>query len=104
PAIKTPDQYKLVGKPLPRLDTPVKVNGEAKYGIDTKVPGMVYAAIISCPVVGGTVVSVDESGLAGKRGIAKVVKLKDAVAVVADNTWRAMQGLNALKINWNYGP
>jgi isoquinoline 1-oxidoreductase beta subunit len=104
PAIKTPDQYKLIGKPLPRLDTPVKVNGEAKFGIDAKVPNMAYAAIMSCPVVGGTVASVDESGLAGKRGIVKVVKLKDAVAVVADNTWRAMQGLETLKINWNYGP
>ena len=104
PEIKSPDQFKLVGKPLPRLDTPVKVNGEAKFGIDTKVPGMVYAAIMSCPVVGGTLASVDESGLAGKRGIVKVVKLKDAVAVVADNTWRAMEGVKALKINWNYGP
>ncbi len=104
PAIKSPDQFKLIGKPMPRLDTPVKVNGEAKFGIDAKVPGMVYAAIMSCPVVGGTVASVDESGLKGKRGIVKVVKLKHAVAVVADNTWRAMQGLDALKIDWNYGP
>src|SRR5438270_2553229 len=103
PAIKTPDQFKLIGKPLPRLDTPVKVNGEAKFGIDTKVQNMAYAAIMSCPVPGGTVASVDESGLSGKRGIVKVVKLKDAVAVVADNTWRAMEGLNALKISWNYG-
>ena len=104
PEIKSPDQFKLIGKPIPRLDTPVKVNGEAKFGIDAKVPNMAYAAIMSCPVVGGTVASVDESGLTGKRGIVKVVKLKDAVAVVADNTWRAMQGLEALKINWNYGP
>src|SRR5579864_750357 len=104
PAIKTPDQFKLLGKPMPRLDTPVKVNGEAKFGIDTKVPNMAYAAIMSCPVVGGTVASVDESGIAGKRGVVKVVKLKDAVAVVADNTWRAMEGLKALKIDWNYGP
>ena len=104
PEIKSPDQFKLIGKPLPRLDTPVKVTGAAKFGIDAKVPGMVYAAIISCPVVGGTVASVDESGLKGKRGGLKVVKLKDAVAVVADNTWRAQQGLDALKIEWNYGP
>ena len=104
PEIKKPGEFKLLGKPLPRLDTPVKVNGEAKFGIDAKVPNMTYAAIISCPVVGGTVASVDESGLKGKRGIVKVVKLKDAVAVVADNTWRAMQGLDALKIEWNYGP
>ena len=104
PAIKSFDQLKLLGKPLPRLDTPVKVDGRAKFGIDTKRPGMVYAAIISCPVVGGTLASVDESGLAGKRGILKVVKLKDAVAVVADNTWRAQQGVDALKVTWNYGP
>jgi isoquinoline 1-oxidoreductase beta subunit len=104
PEIKSPESFKLIGKPLARLDTPVKVNGEAKFGIDAKVPGMVYAAIISCPVVGGTVASVDESGLKGKRGNLKVVKLKDAVAVVADNTWRAMQGLEALRIEWNYGP
>ena len=104
PAIKSFDQLKLLGKPLPRLDTPVKVDGRAKFGIDTKRPGMVYAAIISCPVVGGTLASVDESGLAGKRGILKVVELKDAVAVVADNTWRAQQGVDALKVTWNYGP
>ncbi|HXJ00398.1 MAG TPA: molybdopterin cofactor-binding domain-containing protein, partial [Micropepsaceae bacterium] len=104
PEIKSPDQFKLIGKPLPRLDTPVKVNGEAKFGIDAKVPDMVYASAMSCPVPGGTLASVDESGLKGKRGIIKVVKMKDAVAVVADNTWRAMQGLEALKIEWNYGP
>ena len=103
PAIKTPDQFKLLGKPLPRLDTPVKVNGAAKFGIDTRIEGMTYAAIISCPVVGGKVASVDESAIAGKRGIIKVVKLDDAVAVVADNTWRAQEALNALKITWNYG-
>jgi isoquinoline 1-oxidoreductase subunit beta len=103
PAIKSPDQFKLIGKPMPRLDTPVKVNGEAKFGIDTKVQNMAYAAIMSCPVPGGALASVDESGLSGKRGIVKVVKLKDAVAVVADNTWRAMEGLKALKITWNYG-
>src|SRR5215467_8035508 len=61
PEIKKPEQFKLLGKPMPRLDTPVKVNGEAKFGIDAKVPDMAYAAIISCPVVGGTVASVDDS-------------------------------------------
>lgn len=104
PAIKTPDQFKLIGKPIPRLDTPVKVTGQAKFGLDAKVPNMAYAAAMSCPVPTGTLGSVDESGLAGMRGIVKVVKLKDAVVVVADNTWRAMEGLKALKIAWNYGP
>jgi isoquinoline 1-oxidoreductase beta subunit len=104
PEIKKPGTFKLLGKPLARLDTPVKVNGSAKFGIDTRLDGMVYAAVESCPVVTGTLASVDESGLKGKRGIVKVVKLKDAVAVVADNTWRAMDGLKALKITWNHGP
>ena len=106
PAIKTPDQFKLLGKPLPRLDacTPVKVNGVAKFGIDTRVPEMVYAAIISCPVPTGTLASVDDSKLNGKRGIIKVVKLPDAVAVVADSTWRALPGWEALDITWAYGP
>ena len=61
PAIRTPDQFKLIGKPLPRLDTPLKINGSAKFAIDTQVPGMVYAAIAACPVFGGKLKSVDES-------------------------------------------
>src|SRR6185295_5978284 len=104
PAIKAFDQYKLVGKPLPRLDTPVKINGAAKFGIDARPEGLVYAAAISCPVPGGTLASVDESGITGKRGVIKVVKMKSAVAVVADNTWRAQQALDALKVTWDYGP
>jgi len=84
PAIKTPDQYTLVGKWTPRLDTAVKLDGSAKFGIDAQVPGMVYAAVWSSPVYGGSVKAVDESGLAGLRGIVGVVKLKDAVVVVAD--------------------
>ena len=79
PAIKTPDQYKLVGQPMARSYTPVKVDGRAKFGIDTRVDGMVYAAIMSCPVVGGTLDNVDDSGLAGKRGIVQVVKSDNRV-------------------------
>src|SRR5262249_9699893 len=53
PAIRTPDQFKLIGTPIPRLDTPLKINGAAKFAIDTKIPGMVYAAVAACPVFGG---------------------------------------------------
>ena len=60
PAIKTPDQYKLMGKPMARLDTPLKINGSAIYGIDINVPDAVHAAIMACPVFGGRVKSVDE--------------------------------------------
>jgi isoquinoline 1-oxidoreductase beta subunit len=103
PEIKKPGEFKLLGKSLPRLDTPVKVNGAAKFGIDAKVDGMVYAAIATCQAAGGKVVSVDESAISGKRGIIKVVRLDNAVAVVADNTWRAQEALNALKITWDQG-
>jgi isoquinoline 1-oxidoreductase beta subunit len=104
PALKRPDQYKFIGRRLARLDVPLKINGSAKYGIDLEVPGMVRAAIIKSPVFGGTVKSVDESAIAGRRGVLQVVRLKDAVAVVADRYYRAQTALNALKIEWEVGP
>ncbi len=104
PALKKPDQYKFIGRRLARLDVPLKINGSAKYGIDLEVPDMVRAAIIKCPVFGGTVKSVDESKIAGRRGVLRVVKLKDAVAVVADRFYRAQTALNDLPIEWDVGP
>src|ERR1700761_4691038 len=87
PVIKTPEQYKLAGTLQPRLDSKIKSNGDAKFGIDTRQPDQLYAAIMSCPVFGGKLVSVDESPVKGARGVKQVVKLDDAVAVVADNYW-----------------
>ncbi|THD51549.1 molybdopterin cofactor-binding domain-containing protein [Phenylobacterium sp.] len=103
PAIKTPDKYQLVGKWTPRLDTAAKLDGSAKFGLDAQVPGMVYAAVWSAPVFGGSLKSVDDVGLKDIRGIVGVVKLKDAVVVVADRYWRAKKGLDALKIEWDDG-
>ena len=103
PAIKKPDQFKFIGRRLARLDVPLKINGSAKYGIDLDVPGMVHAAIIACPVFGGTVKSVDERAIAGRRGVMQVVKLKDAVAVIADRHWRAQTALDVLPIEWEVG-
>jgi isoquinoline 1-oxidoreductase subunit beta len=103
PALKRPDQYKFIGRRLARLDVPLKINGSAKYGIDLEVPGMVRAAIIKCPVFGGTVKSVDEGAIAGRRGVLQVVKLSNAVAVVADRYFRAQAALNALPIAWEVG-
>lgn len=103
PAIRKPADYRRVGKWTARLDTPPKLDGSAKFGIDAQVPGMVYAAVWSAPVPGGTLASVDESGLKGLRGVIQVVKLPDAVAVVADRYWRAKAGLEALKITWDAG-
>ncbi len=103
PALKRPDQYKFIGRRLARLDVPLKINGSAKYGIDLEVPGMVRAAVMKCPVFGGTLKSADESKIASRRGIIQVVKLKDAVAVVADRTYRAQAALKALPIEWEVG-
>ena len=103
PAIRTPDQFKLIGKSLARLDTPLKINGSAKFAIDTQVPGMVYAAISNCPVFGGKLKSVDETPAKGRRGVLQVVKLNDAVAVVADRFWRAKEALALLKPEWDTG-
>jgi isoquinoline 1-oxidoreductase beta subunit len=103
PALKRPDQYKFIGRRLTRLDVPLKINGSAKYGIDLDVPGMVRAAIVKCPVFGGTVKSVDDGAIASRRGVLQVVKLNDAVAVVADRYFRAQAALNALPITWEVG-
>jgi isoquinoline 1-oxidoreductase subunit beta len=103
PALKRPDQYTFIGRRLERLDVPLKINGSAKYGIDLEVPGMVLAAIIKCPVFGGTVKSVDEGAISGRRGVLQVVKLRNAVAVVADRFFRARAALNALPIEWEVG-
>ena len=103
PAIRTPDQFKLIGKSVPRLDTPLKINGTAQFAIDTRLPGMVYAAISACPVFGGKLKSVDEAPAKGRRGVQQVVKLDDAVAVVADSFWRAKEALALLKPEWDTG-
>lgn len=103
PDIKSPDQFQLVGKWTPRLDTRPKLDGSAEFGIDAKVPGMVYAAVVSAPEVGAKLGSVDEAPAMAVRGVITVVKLPDAVAVVADRYWRAKAGLAALKPVWAPG-
>ena len=104
PAIKTPDQYKLLGKATARLDTLPKLNGTAKFGIDTQLPGMVYAAVLSAPEFGAKLKGVDEAPAMARRGVIAVVKLDDAVAVVADRYWRAKTALEQLHIEWAPGP
>jgi len=103
PAIKPPEQYTLAGKWTPRLDTSPKLNGSAQFGIDAQVPGMVYAAVVSCPEFGGKLASVDETPIQGARGVIAVVKMDDAVAVVADRYWRAKAALGKLKPVWASG-
>lgn len=102
--LKNPREWRLAGQPLKRLDTALKVNGRLKYAVDVKLPGMVYAAIKACPVFGGKLVSFDDSTVKNMRGVKAVLKVDDnAVAVVADNWWRAKQALNELPIVWDEG-
>ena len=102
--LRDPRQWKLAGKPLKRVDTDLKVMGKQNYAIDTRLPGMVYAAIQASPVFGGKLVSFDASKLKGRKGIQGVYKVDDnAVAVVADNWWRAKMALQDLPIVWNEG-
>ncbi|MBV8118693.1 MAG: xanthine dehydrogenase family protein molybdopterin-binding subunit, partial [Alphaproteobacteria bacterium] len=103
PEIKAPEQWTLAGTPKPRLDVPDKINGTAAYGIDTRVSGMVYAAVLGCPVPGGTLKSVDDGAAKAMRGVEAVVPLDNAVAVVADRFWRAKKAADALKVDWNPG-
>jgi isoquinoline 1-oxidoreductase subunit beta len=104
PAIKTPDKFTFIGRPMPRVDVVHKIDGSAKFGIDAQVPGMVFAAITACPVPGGKLKSVDESVVAGAPGVLKVVRLDDAVAVVATGSyWQAKQALARLQPEWEVG-
>ncbi len=103
--LKDPKDWKIAGKGVKRLDTAVKVNGEAIYGIDIKRPGMVNAAIKACPVFGGTLKSFDAAKVASMRGVKKVVAVDgNAVAVIADTWWNAKTALEALPIVWDEGP
>jgi isoquinoline 1-oxidoreductase beta subunit len=104
PAIKTPAQFSFLPRRMPRLDVVHKTDGSAKFGIDAQVPGMVFASINACPVRGGKLKSVDESVLSGVPGIVGVVKLEDAVAVVAtESFWRAKRALARLQPEWDVG-
>ena len=101
--LKDPKDWTLIGKSIPRFDIPTTVRGKQRYGIDTQLPGMVYAAVAQCPVFGGKVKSMDASKISGRRGILKVLDQGDFVAVVADNWWRAKEALKLLPVEWDEG-
>jgi len=103
-ALKSASEFKVIGKPVKRLDARSKTNGTAKFGIDAIVPGMKFASVVNSPAIGGKVKAVDDSATRSMRGVRQVVVLDNAVAVVADNTWYAKQGAAALKIQWDDGP
>ena len=103
PTLKDPKDFRIVGKPTKRLDTPAKTNGTAEFGIDVKLPGMVYAALEQCPVIGGAVKSFDASAAKKMPGVIDVVQIPDGVAVVADTWWHANKARSGLKVVWDEG-
>ncbi len=101
--LKESKDWTIIGKPMMRFDIPASVMGRQRYGIDTQLPGMLYAAVAQCPVFGGKVKSVDAAKVQGRRGIIKVVPLESFVAVIADNWWRAKEAVHELAIEWDDG-
>jgi isoquinoline 1-oxidoreductase subunit beta len=108
-SLKNSKDYKILRKPLPRRDTPLKVNGKAIFGLDKKIPGMLYAVVERNPRFLGKVKSFDDAGAKAIPGVKHVLKVqmnvfshqREGVAVVADNLWSAMQGRKALKVEWD---
>jgi isoquinoline 1-oxidoreductase subunit beta len=101
--LKSPDQFNTIGQRKKRIDVPLKVNGRAKYGMDVKIPGMLYASVQKPPVFGGRVVSYDATEALKVKGVKKVVQVASGVAVLATNTWSAMQGRFKLKVRYDEG-
>ncbi len=110
PKLKDPSTFRILGKSMPRPDVPLKVNGQAVFGIDAEVPGMVYASVERCRVFGGKLLSYDDSEAMKVKGVQRVVKAErvlgknryESIAIVADNYWAALQGRKALKVQWDY--
>ncbi len=99
--LKPPHAWKLLGTPRNRLDVFDKVTAQPVYAIDVRLPDMLYAAIAHCPVFGGALKSVDEESIAGMAGVRGVVRMPDAVAVVADSWWRAKRATDVLRVEWD---
>ena len=104
PAIKTPHQFKLIGREVKRIDTTLKSTGAARFGIDTRVPGMAYAAVANCPVFGGRLKSYDFAAISARRGIIAAIPVTNGLAIVADNFWRAKEALKTMPVEWDFGP
>jgi isoquinoline 1-oxidoreductase beta subunit len=102
--LKRPDQYRLLGKELKRIDSAAKVNGTARYGIDAALPDMKIATVRACPLRGGTLAGLDDAAARNVPGVIQIVRLADAVAVVAEHYWAARKGLEALEVRWAPGP
>ncbi len=103
PKLKNAADFKIIGQPLHRLDTPYKVNGSGKYGMDVRLPGLLTAVLARPPVLGGKAVSVDDSKAKKIKGVRQVLQIPQGVAVLADGYWAAKKGRDALEIKWDDG-
>ena len=101
--LKDPDEFALIGKPLPRLDIPDKVNGVTVFGMDVQLPGLLTATVARCPVLGGSVKSFDANKALAVPGVVRVEDISTGVAVIAEHFWAAKQGRDALSIEWDTG-
>ena len=101
--LKDPKDFKIVGQRLTKIDTPSKVNGSAKFGIDIRVPGMLFASIERSPVFGGKVKMFNATKAKAVDGVRNVVQIESGIAVIANSTWSAFQGRKALNVQWDEG-
>jgi CO/xanthine dehydrogenase Mo-binding subunit len=101
PRLKDPSAFRLIGTTVPLVDTEIKVTGRATFGVDVRVPGMRFATVVKSPTLGGSLESVDDAAARAVPGVRDVVRISSGVAVVADDTWAAMEGAKALRCTWS---
>ncbi len=104
PPLKNPAEFRIIGRRIPRTDTPDKVDGHAAFGIDSRVEGMFFASVARCPVFGGTVASYDDSKARTMPGVYRIVQIDRGIAVAAKTTWQSFEARDALTVKWNDGP
>ncbi len=100
PELKDPSAFRLIGTPMKQLDTPARTRGEATFGIDVRVPGMLFGTVVHSPVFGGRVGGIDADAALAVEGVHQVVEISTGIAVVADNTWSAFEGASKLDVTW----
>ena len=103
-ALKSPAEFTQIGKQQHRLDSPAKARGQAIFGLDVAQPGMLYASLEQCPVIGGKAVSVDDRAAKAMKGVVAVVNIGEGVAVIADHYWQARTALGDVRVTWDEGP
>lgn len=104
PALKDPRDFRLVGTRVPRFDTPAKVDGSARFGLDVRVPGMRFAVLVRPPVLGAALDGFEPGDARRVPGVLQVLRLEEAVAVVAESTWAAMEGAKRVRATWRESP